>query len=287
MHIGPDGEDVCIAPGSGLRYVSSSSDNEVFVLSPPEEYPVDTIPLDEPPRYLAATPDGQFIYATAWPLAEVYVIDTALNELVFAVPVDTGPMAIEMSIDGEYVFVACMDNKSIHVIRTSDNTTAGVFNLDWSPTCLEALPNGEYIYAGNMARKEIQAIRISDLTLMSPIETEEYPKIMSATADSKYMFVFNKSSFDPRYNVVRLSDGECIANIRTRRNYIAEARIPGTNTVILIRNNDDRVSVLNMDNYVFAPTIAAGPSTVACAVSTDGTSLYLLDEMRNYLYIYE
>lgn len=287
IRIGPDGKDVCIAPGTDLIYVSSTNNNEIFVLSADSEYPVDTIPLANPPGYLDATPDGRFVYATSWPLAEVNVIDTGLNELVCTIPVDTGPMAIEMAITGEFVFVACMDNKSVHVIRTSDNTTAAVFTFEWSPTCLEVLPNGEYIYAGNMAKKEIQAIRISDLTLISPIRTEEYPKIMTSTADSRYMFVFNKSSFDPRYNVVRLSDGECIANIRTRRNYIAETRIPNTNTAILVRNNDDRISVLNMDNYVFAPTVAAGPGTVACAISTDGQTLYLLDGMRNYLYIYE
>ncbi len=287
IRVGPDGEDVCVAPGTGLIYVSSSNHNEIFVLSPPNELPIDTILLSEPPKYLAATPDGQYVYATSWPLAEVNVIDTALNEVVCTVPVDTGPMAIEMSINGEYVFVACMDNKSIHVIDTSDNTTAEVFHLDWAPTCLEILPNGEYVYTGNLASKEIQAIRISDLTLMEPVETEEYPKIMVSSADSRNMFVFNKSPSDPRYNVVRLSDGECIANIRTRQNYIAETHIPGENTVILVRNNDDRVSVLNLNNYVFAPTIPAGPGTVACAVSVDGNILYLLDDMRNYLYIYE
>lgn len=286
ISVGLSPSDIVAPFGSEYVYVSCFGSSCIMVADPLDTIPVDTIPVPLTPKYMIATPDGKRIYVSAHPDPYIFVVDTELNEIVQTISIGSNIMSIEITPSGDYVYAGCWMEKTVYVIRTVDNTVTDVLEFDWGPTCLEALPGGDYIYAGNRSVKEIRAIRISDQTLMNPIETEDYPSTMVASADGDYMFVFNKSNHDPRYVVVRLSDGENIASIRTRQLYVYGIRLPETNVAVLVRKDTGKVSILNMENRVFAPTITAGPDPVAVAISHDCSELYVADALNARIYIY-
>lgn len=279
---------IAVSDFNGLAYVPAPMSYCVYAVSAMAREPVDTLNVEYSPNLVTSIPGSGEIWVSAWPNPLIMVIDPSTNTVVHTIDTgDQGISALLSSPDGAYVFAGCIDNKALHVLQTSDYGSEGVFNLEWAPTIMAVSPGGERLYVANDSKKEIQEIILSSMTLGTLYEDlPETVRLLATTADGENLLLFGRRNYDPRVFVLRLADGSIIDDIRTRQLYDSSARIPGTGTILLVRRSDNKLSILNMENMVFAPTLAAGNDPSGVAVSPDGQEIWISNRLGNSVYLY-
>lgn len=284
--LGDDPYGVVALPQGNSVYVSNKGSEDVHVIRTSDFSVVDTIPMQGQSRDIISTPDGEYVYVALYDNATVEVIRTSDNSVITSIPVGKNPGNMQVTPDGEHIYVFNRTGFSVSVIRTSDNTVEKTIELGYyAPSCSGILPNGDYVYAGNMSSEYLIAIRTSDNFLIDSIYIGDKPSTILSTTDGNYLQITNCSSNDPRYYIMRVSDNTIVQNIRTIRSYTDAIRLPGTWVAYMIRKNDNRVSVLNMENQVFAPSIGVGTDPVGLAASADGRYIYVANNITDDLYV--
>gem|GEM_PF-5283496 len=280
---------IAISDLNGLAYVPAPQNKCIYVVSAMAREPVDTLPLENIPNLVTSVAGTGEIWVSVWPDSFIYVIDASTSSITHTVDTrDMGIMSLVSSPDGAFVFAGCVDNKALHIFRTSDYSTEAVFNLDWAPTIMAVSPDGERLYVANDSKKEIQEIILSDMSLGTLYsDLPETMRLIASSPDGKSLLLFGRRNYDPRMFVLRLSDGQITDEQRTRQLYDSAVLIPGTGTLLLVRNGENRISVLNTENLIFAPTLESGNDPSGVAVSPDGSRIWISNSLGNSVYLYE
>jgi DNA-binding beta-propeller fold protein YncE len=277
----------CQAPGTDLFFITNRMSQDITVVLGTDSFlPVDTILVGGEPRHIAASADGGSIYVTRYSSEYMLVLDTSGGAVTDSIAVGSAACGLEMSPGGEYLFIPSTAQNTVTKVRTSDNTVVSVLETEWAPLFSEILPGGDFMYLGNDYLSTIAEVRTSDNTLARTLEVPGNPWLLLASADGSRLFAFDRDYDDPRFHVIRLSDGVVENTVRTTRRYHHGYRIPGTSTAILSRYWSDRVSVLNMDNLVFAPSIETGDEPAGVLVSEDGEYLLVVNSMSDDMYVF-
>jgi WD40 repeat protein len=178
---------------------------------------------------------------------------------------------VQLSSDGETIFLGSLGSPwHIEAVSTADWTQTASVSVEYPVSRLELSPNDSLIAAGNSGRTYINLFRTADL---SPVDTLFMPMrtgTMCFMSDSRSLVVLDAASLRPYMVKVNLSTGEEEFRSRPYNSYLKSCRIPGTDVLILPRGQDERVSVLNMENMVFAPSLELSSRVGAVCVSNDG-----------------
>ncbi len=221
---------------------------------------------------MASPPTGSEIYVSQYYSNDIYSLNT---ETLIWKKVYTNSSSIktmQLSSDGCTMYLGSQGSPwHIEAVSTSNWVQISSVSTDWPVLRLELAPDNSLIAAGNSGRSEIYLFNAEDLspadTLFMPMRTGT----MAFTLDSRSLVVLDAASNRPYMVKINLDTGEEEFRSRPYNSYLINQRIPGTNTLILPRNQDERVSMLNMGNMIFAPSIPLSSRTGAVCVSHDGS----------------
>lgn len=263
------------SPESSIVWISEPGNNRIWYkdVSGAIVNPLicDTLLLDFSPGLMIAPSEGDEIYVCHYGSNEVYSVNTETLKwnMVYANSSSIG--TIQISPDDGTIYLGSQGSPwHIEAVSTIDWSQAATTSIQWPVTRLNISPDGSLIAAGNSGRSDIHFFNAQDL---SPVDTLDMPMrtgTMAFTSDSKSLVAFDAASNLPHMVKVNLDTGGEEFHSRPYNSYIVSQRIAGTNTLILPRNQDERVSILNMDNMIFAPSIPLDNRIGAICVSEDG-----------------
>ena len=98
--------------------------------------------------------------------------------------------------------------------------------------------------------------------------------------------VFNQYSVDPRVFLYDGNSGELIEQISSINPYKACDLIPGTDLVIAPRRSDNRVSILDSRNLIFAPSLFCLQYPSLAFSTQDGQTIIVLSINAGRVYAY-
>lgn len=278
FYCGHDPFSAVFAPGSPVIWISEPANNRIWYkdVSQAVVNPLicDTLLLKFPPGVLVAPPSGNKIYVSHSSSDEVYSVNT---ETLVCQKVYTNTSSIStmcLSLDGSTLYLGSQGIPwHIESISTSDWSQIASVSIPWSVTRLNISPDNSLVAVGNSVRTSIYFFNAGDLSPVDTLLLPMRPGTMAFTSDSRSLVVLDASSGDPNVLKINAISGEVEYRSRSVNSYLINARIPGTNTLILPRNQDERVSILNMENMIFAPSIELETRIGAVCISQDGNYL--------------
>jgi len=278
FYCGQDPFSAVFAPGSPVVWISEPANNRIWYkdVSKAVVNPTicDTLLLKFPPGVLVAPPSGSEIYVSQSSSNGIYSINT---ETLACQKVYTNASSISMmclSPDGNTLYIGSQGIPwHVESVSTSDWSQIASVSIPWSVTRLSVSPDNSLVAVGNSVRTSVYLFDAGDLSPVDTLLLPMRPGTMAFTSDSRSLVVLDAASGDPNVLKINTISGEVEYRSRSVNSYLANTRIPGTNTLILPRNQDERVSILNMENMIFAPSIEQDTRIGAVCISQDGNYL--------------
>lgn len=275
FYCGEDPFSATFSPGGSVVWISDPPNSRIWykdvskaVVNP---FICDTLLLDFSPGLMVAPSTGNHIYVCHYNSNDVYLICTETLKWRKVYTNSSSIKTMQLSYDGGTLYLGSLGSPwHIEAVSTSNWVQLSSVSTDWPVLRLELSPDNSLLAAGNSGRYDIHLFNAENL---SPVDTLFMPMrtgTIAFSSDSRSLVVLDAASHSPYLVKIDIDTGEEVFSSRPYNSYLVSQRIPGTNTLILPRNQDERISILNMDNMIFAPSIPLQSRIGAVCVSHNG-----------------
>ncbi|MCK5786961.1 MAG: WD40 repeat domain-containing protein [Candidatus Sabulitectum sp.] len=263
------------SPGSSVVWISEPANSRIWYKDVSEAVvnPLicDTLLLDFSPGLMISPPEGNEIFVCSYYSSDVYSINTETLMWNKVYTCSSSIVTMQLSSDGGTMYLGSLGTPwHVEAVSTTSWIQTASVSADWPVLRLELSPDDSLIAVGNSGRTGIYLFDAVDLSPVDTLITPMRTGTMAFTSDSRSLVVLDAASNRPYMIKIDLETGEEEFRSRPYNSYLVSSRIPGANTLILPRDQDEGVSVLNMDNMIFAPSIPLNSRSRAVCVSSDG-----------------
>ncbi|MCK5786962.1 MAG: hypothetical protein KAH54_10465 [Candidatus Sabulitectum sp.] len=160
------------------------------------------------------------------------------------------------------------------------------YATEWPITRAALSVNGEKLLLSNSGRKYLIEIDTGSFEKADsfPMPERVGPFLYNTSGN---IVVFNQYTIHPRVYLLDGDNGSVMDVVECINPYKYCSLMPGTDVVIAPRRSDNRVSVLNTDNMIFAPSLFCFAYAEMAFSSTDNSYLFVLSDTPGRAYVYE
>jgi hypothetical protein len=228
----------------------------------------DTLLVDFSPGQIISPPAGDLIYVSSYNSFNVYAVNTVTLKWERVFTNSSSIRTMQLSSNGSTMYLGSLGTPwHIEAVSTANWNSIASVSTDWPVLRLELSQDSRFLAAGNSGLSEILLFNAADL---SPKDTLSLPMrvgTMAFTSDSKSIVVLDAASGNPLMIRINIETGNEEYRSQPFNSYLINERIPNSNTLLLPRDQDESISVLNMDNMIFAPSIKQNQRIGAVCVS--------------------
>lgn len=174
------------------------------------------------------------------------------------------------------------------LVRKTDVTTGetlGEFITGWPITRTALSPDGNTLFLSNSAREFLLVVNTDTMgpgdTLHVPERTG--PFLMNTAGD---IVLLNQNSIHAGAYLFSGETGEELIHISTMNSYTELFLMSGTDVVIALRRSDNRVSILNSQNMIFAPSVQCIQRPKIAFATEDNQYIVVLTDIPGRVYVY-
>ncbi len=173
----------------------------------------------------------------------------------------------------------------VRKIDVSTGSILGEFATEWPITRSAISTDGQKLLVSNSSKNYLLEIDVNTMELIDTLHLTERsgPFIYN---NSGNIVVFNQYSIDPKVFLYDGNNRELIDEISSINPYRECDIVPGTDVVIAPRRTDNRISILNSQNLVFAPSLFCLQSADLAFSTQDGQTIIVLSKNAGRVYIY-
>lgn len=166
------------------------------------------------PKYVAVTPDGQYVLATNWCSWDLSIVSAETHELVATVP-DLGryPRGIAVTPDSRYAYVAVMGESHITKVDLETRAVVGRIEVGRGPRHVVLDPEGRYLYASLNHLGEVVKVDLSNDTVVARVATGVEARSVAISNDGTALYVVNYES--NTVSALRAADLSVLQTIET------------------------------------------------------------------------
>ena len=265
---------VAFAPDTSVVWISEPDNNFLWYkdVSKAVVNPVicDTLNLDFSPGIIEAPPSGDNIFVHHHNTAQVFTVDTSNLRWMLSYTATSTMQSMKLSSDGSFMYLGSQGVPwHIESVSTDNWELINSFEMEWPVNRLAVSPDGSTIAVANSTRKEVLLFSGPDLTPLRALELPMRVGTIAFSENSEELIILDAASLRPYMLKIDVSTGEELYSSRPINSYLSCFAIQGTNTLLLPRNQDEGVSVLNMGNMIFAPSIPADSKIGSVCASND------------------
>ena len=189
---GPEGADECTPESS----VANGYTPSYLYRIDTDELAVDAVAqVGLVPKYVATTPDGQFVLATNWCSWDLSIVDAETHELVASVPnLGRYPRGIVVSPDSRYAYVAVMGESHIAKVDLQSRTIVGTIEVGRGPRHVVLDPEGRYLYASLNQLGEVVKVDLTTDQVVARVATGAEARSLAISSDGTALYVVNYES---------------------------------------------------------------------------------------------
>ncbi|EKQ68930.1 YVTN family beta-propeller repeat protein [Leptolyngbyaceae cyanobacterium JSC-12] len=146
------------------------------------------------PKYVATTPNSQYVLVSNWCSWDVSVIDPAQNKEIRRIQLGPYPRGIAIDHQSRTAYVAVMGSYDIATINLKDFSVNWIRGVGHSPRHLNIDPNGRYLYATLNGEGQIAKIKLPTNNVVSKVATGSAPRSTTISGDGQFLYVVNYDS---------------------------------------------------------------------------------------------
>jgi DNA-binding beta-propeller fold protein YncE len=141
------------------------------------------------PKFLAVSPDGQWLVVSNWCGFDASIIRTADLTEVARVDIGRHPRGIAISADSRLAYVTVMGAGRIAVIELASATEIESIEAGISPRHALISPDGRYLYVSNNLQDGVRKIDLLGIEPQVFVRTGERPRSMALSEDGASLYV--------------------------------------------------------------------------------------------------
>jgi DNA-binding beta-propeller fold protein YncE len=155
-----------------------------------DRYVIDgVVPVGAVPKFLAVSPDGQWLVVSNWCGFDASIIRTADLTEVARVDIGRHPRGIAIDSTSQLAYVTVMGAGRIAVIDLVTATEIESIDAGISPRHVLLSPDGRYLYVSNNLQDGIRKIDLRGDEAQIFIRTGERPRSMAISEDGASLYV--------------------------------------------------------------------------------------------------
>ena len=225
----------------------------------------------------------------------LYALDSATND-VYSVNISNGMSDFLASnssyITGMYfgydeslVLSYLLPENGVIKLDRLTGEELGFCELDWAVSRSAMAPDGRSLLVNNSSMNFLLEIDIETMEVVDSLLLGERtgPFIYNI---SNNIIVFNQHTTSPNVSLYNGSTKELITSISTVNPYKTCSLIPGTDIVIAPRRSENRVSILNTQNMIFAPSLECSQYADLAFSTADGQTIVIATDSPGRVLIY-
>jgi DNA-binding beta-propeller fold protein YncE len=191
------------------------------------------------------------------------------------------------AIAGGQSLLLCFLGPEWAVKRINSTTGAleGQFDSPWPITNAAISPDGSRLLLANSGTETLLEISTASMGLRNSIDLSERPGPFTYNTSGNIL-LFNQYAIRPSAYLYNGETLDLLMSVSTVNSYRLCSLIPGTNVVIAPRRSDSRVSVLNTENLIFAPSLFTIQYPKLAFASSDGEYLLALTDAPGRVYVF-
>ncbi len=237
-------------PGDGCA--DSGWDNSFLYRVDTDTLEIDqVIEVGAVPKFLAVSPDDQYVLVTNWCSYDLSIVDTATAVEIARLDIGRHPRGVAISSDSSTAYVTEMGGSDIaivpldQIVRPENNVGhPGVFTepawgvnfeLDWledvgrGPRSVVLSPDDKYLYATLNGEGRVIKIDLETREVIEKVRTGDAPRSMAISNDGEALYVVNYVS--DTMSKVMTDTMEEIQELRTADKPIGITVDPNTSNV--------------------------------------------------------
>jgi DNA-binding beta-propeller fold protein YncE len=138
-------------------YVTDATNNRVYIINTQTDLISDsrfTLNNNYIPLFLKTSPEGNYLYATAFNTNELLVFNAGSRFLIAKVPLLSRPMDLAISPNGNKIYIASSEGNAIEVVTKTgeywDKTKTITHPTISNPFGIDITANGSFLYVTNL-----------------------------------------------------------------------------------------------------------------------------------------
>ncbi|MBD2579672.1 YncE family protein [Oscillatoria sp. FACHB-1406] len=183
------------------------------------------------PKYVAVTPDNQYVLASNWCSWDLSVVDPEKNQEIRRIPLGAYPRGIAVDSNSTRAYVAVMGSSNIAIVNLKNFSVDWIKNVGAGPRHLNLSPDNRYLYASLNSEGTIAKIDLST-NEWQKVRTGNAPRSMVLSADGQFLYVVNY--FSNTVSKVRTSDLKVLQSLPTDTHPIGITYDPDTQQVWVV-----------------------------------------------------
>ena len=188
---GPEGSDTC-TPASARA--AGDTDSYVYRIDTKTLAIDQVIEVGLVPKYLAVSPDGQWLLVSNWCSFDLSIVNIAQGKEVARLPMGAYPRGIAIAPDSSLAYVAVMGGDNVVKVDLHTLTTVGSFTVGSNPRHLVMDPAGRYLYVTLNAPGDAVKVSLPDDHVLSTVHTGSDERSMAIATDGRSLYVVNYQS---------------------------------------------------------------------------------------------
>ena len=174
----------------------------------------------------------------------------------------------------------------IRKIDTATGSNLGEYETGWPVTGAALSNDSERVLLNNSSKCFLLEVDVATMNLRDTLHLPERagPFLYNSAGN---IVVFNRYTIRPRVYMYDGVTGTKLQEISSINPYQACILIPGTDVIIAPRKSDSRISILNSDNMIFAPSLYCLQYAKQAFSTQDGEFIIALSSISGRVYVFE
>lgn len=176
------------------------------------------LPVGATPKYLAVSPDGDFLLVANWCSYDLSVFDLTTGEEIRRLPIGPYPRGITFSPDARTAYIAVMGSTWIGALDMHTLQLSRIDDVGIQPRHLVMDPGGRYLYASLDEEASVVKIDLATGREVARTQTGDQPRSMDIAPDGRSLYVVEYTSDSAAK--IRTDTMEVIQRVETRHHPI-------------------------------------------------------------------
>ncbi len=229
--------------------------------------------------------DDGLLYALESGSNDVYSVDISNGTSEFIASNSSYITGMFFGYDGSLVLSYLLPENGVIKLDKLTGNELGFCELDWAVSRSAMSPDGRSLLVNNSSKSFLLEIDVETMQIRDTLFLDERtgPFIYNT---SNNIIVFNQHSTSPNVALYNGSTKKLITRISTINPYKVCSLIPGTDIVIAPRRSENRVSILNTQNMIFAPSLECTQYADLAFSTADGQTIVIAIDSPGRVLVY-
>ena len=186
--------DLAVSPDGKTLVVSSSSPDQITILSAATRQPLGTVEVGQSPGPLTILPDNSKVFVADTGEEKISATDVASRHLLSHIEIGTRPTALLLKPDGGELFILAAPSSTMVIVDAFHDNVEQTFPLGRNPVAGVFRQDMSVLYVANAGDGSVLALDVQNRQVLASTHVGMEPRAVALTPDERLLVVADRAA---------------------------------------------------------------------------------------------